>query len=186
MARRRTSTRRAGGASVVGDIEIEGKEELLRFLKTVPTAMAKKIMRKALREGAKPIAERARELAPVDSGLTRSAIKVRAATKLRRGLLGAIVMVGEGDYKGEQFYASFIEYGYMKVPTYRGKDGRIYSKPRGTQPLTPVPPDPFMRPAYEQQASTAVKRVAFVIRSEVEKYWEVQMKARSFVPQAAA
>jgi len=61
----------------------------------------------------KIVASRVKALVPVDSGLTRSSVKVRAAKRSRKGF-GINVQIGEGDYKGETFYAAFVEYGTIK------------------------------------------------------------------------
>lgn len=88
-----------------------------------------------MRKGMKVITTEAKQKAPVDTGLTRRSIKTRAPVKRRRGVISIETRVGEGDYKGDTFYASFLEFGAPK----RGWDDRRA----------------FMRPAFEGKGEQA-------------------------------
>jgi len=86
-----------------------------------------------MRKGMKIITTEAKQQAPVDTGLTRRSIKTRAG-KRKRNVISIETRIGEGDFKGETFYASFLEFGAPK---------------RGLEPR------PFMRPAYEREGEKA-------------------------------
>mgnify|MGYP001009153993 CR=1 FL=1 len=88
-----------------------GAKEIELALAELEKRIANKIIRRVMRESMKPIAVAARENAPVETGVLRSAIKVRAM-KRSRGRIGIMVMIGEGDFKGDTYYGGFQEYGW--------------------------------------------------------------------------
>lgn len=87
-----------------------GRSQVERVLEELPAKSAKKVLRQAMRKAMKPVAAQVKANAPVRSGATRKAVKVRAA-KVGRKALGIDVTVGAGDYKGDTFAAAFVEYG---------------------------------------------------------------------------
>jgi HK97 gp10 family phage protein len=145
--------------AVKGIIKLEGVAELHALLKGMDAKLAKKIYRTALREGAKEIQAEAVRNAPVDTGLTRDAIKVKARKRSRKnkGSVGVLVTVGEGDYKGETFYASFVEFGHFQGSRKLG-DERTF-----------VPPDPFMRRAFDSEKENAAQMVVAALQVGIER-----------------
>lgn len=86
--------------------------DLEEKLKNLPAAAAKKVIRHALREGAKVVAAKAIELAPKVTGTLAQAIKVRAVKRSRKKRIGINAIIGEGWFKGKTFYAGFVEFGH--------------------------------------------------------------------------
>jgi HK97 gp10 family phage protein len=150
-----------------GFIEIQGGRELERALRALPGKVAKKIVRKALRAGAKPIQQDAKARAPKKTGKGAKSIKVRATKRRRKGTIGISVQTSAGDFAGDEFYMSFLEYGFNKVPTYRGRDGKIYSTPRGTKPTTKIEGKKFMAKAFDAKKDDAVRQISTVLRTEI-------------------
>lgn len=105
-------------------VTISGDKALLKALGNLPKIVAKKALRQAMRPAMKIVQDSAKKNAPVDTGLTRKSIKVRAMKRSTK-FIGIDVLIGEGDYKGKTFYASFVEYGTSKMA-----------------------PKPFMKPAF--------------------------------------
>lgn len=135
--------RRAGGGL---DVTITGVKEIDRALAQLPPKVAKKVIRQAIRQALKPVAQRAKLLAPRgETGQLKRAIKVRAMPR-RRGRIGLEVRVGEGDFKGETFYAAFVEYGTSKMDK-----------------------KPFMRPAFDQTKDEARNEAIRLIRAGIER-----------------
>lgn len=62
--------------------KIDGLKEIQVALRQLPDATAKNVMRRILRKRAKPIADRAKSLAPVDDGELKDSIAV--STKLNK------------------------------------------------------------------------------------------------------
>ena len=63
-------------------VRIEGLSELKAALRALPDATAKNVVRRVLSKRGEPIAERARQLVPVDKGELKASIAV--STKLTR------------------------------------------------------------------------------------------------------
>jgi HK97 gp10 family phage protein len=98
-----------------------------------------------MRAGMKLVQAEAKQLAPFDTGELKSAIKIRAG-KTRRGSLAVEVRVGEGDFKGDQYYAAFHEFGTSKMPA-----------------------RPFLRPALDSVGPEARDVAMKAIRDGVER-----------------
>jgi HK97 gp10 family phage protein len=135
-------------------IKIQGGSKLKSVLDELPKKIQNKILRTAMRNAAKVIAEETKAQAPVLSGVTRAAVKVRAA-KRRKGSIGFTVQVGQGSYKGKTFYASFVEFGH-----YAG------SRKLGNK-RTFIPPNPFIRRAFLAKKDEAVRVATEGIRQGI-------------------
>lgn len=123
---------------------IEGFDKVFKRLKELEPKVAKKVLRQALRAGAKIIQTRAKANAPVLTGQTKKAIKIRAG-KRSRGSVGVNVSIGARDYVGDQFYAAFHEYGTSKMQA-----------------------RPFMRPAYDSEKEKAAEVIQRKILEGIE------------------
>lgn len=95
---------------------LEGDEALKKLFRDTLPREARKAVKQGARKGAKVVAESAKIKAPRESGELRRSIKVRALKRTRTGKLGAVVLTGDGFFKGDQFYAGFIEYGTVNMP----------------------------------------------------------------------
>lgn len=144
------ATRKAGKGTWV----VTGIKGLDKALKALPAKIEKKVLRQAMRKGVKPIQAAAKANVPVRSGTLKKAIKVRAM-KRKKDRLGVLVIVGQGDFKGETFYGAMIEYGH-----FAGK--------RGTPDRKFVEAKPFMRPAFETNKEAVGKETVRLIREGVE------------------
>lgn len=102
-------------------VVVTGVKEVRRLFRNLPGKVAKKILRKTLREALKPIAADARTRAPVRTGALREQIKVRARAKRKAGFIGLEIRVGSHNFAGKTFYAGFQEFGTGKRGT--GKKG---------------------------------------------------------------
>lgn len=140
-------------------VKLFGARKLHKKLLALEPKIAKKYLRSAMRAGAKPIHADAKQRAPRDTGFGASQIKVRAATKLRRGNIGVVVTAagGKSGNQGDAYYMYFHEMGYLKQETRRLPDGTFVSLPRGQGTPVAVPPRPFMRPAFEDRKEHAAR-----------------------------
>lgn len=105
----------AGGGVTV---RVEGAREIRRMLNAVPSKLAAPAMRKAYRAGAKVITRRVQQRARSDprtheKNLIARAVKTRAAKRSRRYIY-FLTGIGKGFYKGEEFYAAFVELGHFQ------------------------------------------------------------------------
>jgi HK97 gp10 family phage protein len=117
-----------GGATVV----LTGVKEIDRALRQLERKMAAKVVRQAINKALKPIEARVKELAPVESGQLRDSLKVRAMP-YKKGRIAFEVRTAKGDFKGDQFYGAFQEYGTSRQPA-----------------------RPYMRPTYDQLGPEAI------------------------------
>jgi HK97 gp10 family phage protein len=126
-------------------IAIKGAKELERKLLSFEPKLAKKIVRTALRDGAKLILEAAKANVPVATGALRDSLKVRAMRK-RRFTYGIMVATAAGWFKGEQFYGAFVEFGTSRLAA-----------------------RPFVRPAFDSEKDAAEKTIVDGIRQGIEQ-----------------
>jgi HK97 gp10 family phage protein len=132
------------------DFVITGVKALDRKLKALEPKVAKKVIRQALRKAAKPVQARTRALAPVgETGQVKRAVKIRASTRTRKKVIRLRVLIGKGDFVGQQFYGAFAEYGTKQSGTGR-KGGRRRPGQKGQH---------FMKRAFDQTKDQA-RRIA--------------------------
>jgi HK97 gp10 family phage protein len=132
---------------------VTGIRDIDRKLKRLPGAVQKKVVRKAMRAGLKVQAAEVKSQVPVDTGLTKSAVKVRAVKRRKRGTIEQEVMIS-GKVAGlvktsksgnRAFYPAIVEYGSSAHP-----------------------PNPFMRRAYESKGEAARQTTMQVLRDGIE------------------
>lgn len=174
---------------------IKGLKELKLELERLPAKLEMSVMRSAMREGAKVIAEEAKARAPVLSGRLRDSIRV--STRSKRGVVRYNVIAGgetkkriKGTASGVKvvydnaYYARFVEFGtaahaigakYAKAlvlrSNRRASAGVAKRWMRGEAILEGVhhpgsQPRPFMRPALGK-AQTAVESVRDAVRRKL-------------------
>ena len=114
------------------EIGVTGLAELEQKLLQLEKMTAAKAVRGALMTATRPMRDRARALAPVDTGNLVSQIRARSALAgQQRGTAATVhLLVGESGY-----YGSFIEFGTAKMAA-----------------------RPFLRPAFDETAPQVVER----------------------------
>jgi HK97 gp10 family phage protein len=170
---------------------LRGANELLAMLKRLPTQIREDVSYKALLAGSEVMLDKAREQVPVGKA------HQRRGKGHKPGTLRASLQVYPGQFKGksitfavgaaflestfgeEAFYGGFIEFGHrlgsrklvertrIKSTKRTGKRGRPRSIIRKHDTRKLVPPNPFLRRAFNAGKAAAVDKVAAVIRSEV-------------------
>jgi len=130
------------------DLSLLGDKRLERQLKRLPVIAQRKVVRRAMREAARPVQAEAERLAPRgETGRMAATIKIKAA-KGKAGL-GVVVQTGTREELGiaadDPYYYPFaVEYGHGDVPAH-----------------------PFMRPAMDNMRPTAMAIVARVVRERL-------------------
>jgi HK97 gp10 family phage protein len=124
--------------STVG-IKVTGQREIEDLFKALPYKIAASVLRKGITEGARHVRDRAKKLAPRDTGALRKSIKVRglAAAKAagyqkKMGFAkgGSMPPIGK-QVVAEEFYAHIIEFGRKGAPAANGGQG--FLRPAGGQ-----------------------------------------------------
>jgi HK97 gp10 family phage protein len=131
---------------------IKGLEDLER-------KVAKKYVKKGLREACKVTLKRARSTAPVASGQVKRNIKVRGA-KSTKYLINMVVGLAQKWFTGPTFYAAFVAFGH-----------RIGRRQLGDS-RKEVPANEWLDKAYESTKTTAVERFREVITDLIENNTE--------------
>ena len=166
---------------MANEVKIEGLDVLQKVLELLPARIEANIMRGAVRAGSKVLADSAKSRAPVDSGDLKKSIRV--STRSRRGQVSASVRAGDK----RAFYAHMVEYGTASFYTGDGKSVGGPYKISPTKTQTPkqavsfdttarasvthpgIRPQPFMRPALDNDSQNAVQAVADYVRGRLIK-----------------
>lgn len=102
-------------------IKISGLTGVLKKVSELDKGLQNKLLQKGFRAGSKIMQKEAVRLAPEDTGLTKSAIKVRAM-KRKRGRIGISLTLGKKDFTGESYYAAFTNFGTKDRETKKGQN----------------------------------------------------------------
>ena len=129
--------------------EVRGGFEIAAVLKNLPPDVERKLTNQALRAGARVIRNRARQLVPVKSGLTKKAIVVRSADR-RSKARGAQIVVGV--LRNRANIGRFLELGTVRQNA-----------------------QPFLRPAVDETKTETVRAIA----ASLDKGIKRQVKALS-------
>jgi HK97 gp10 family phage protein len=117
--------------------------------------VAKKYVKKGLREACKVTLKRARATAPVASGLVKRSIKVRSA-KSNKYFINMVVGVAKKWFSGPTFYTAFVAFGHRIGKRALGDSRKLQAA------------NEWMDKAYESTKTTAVERFREVITSLIE------------------
>src|SRR4051812_39168403 len=120
-------------------MEVKGAKELERVFRTLGDRVQRKVLRQSVNAASTPVVKAARSKAPKQSGLLRKAlgkkVKSYAASETAVGIVGPRNNV-VGEFKGKKRwpakYAHLVEGGHID------ENGN------------PVPPQPFLRPAFDE------------------------------------
>ena len=147
--------------AVVGVIRIEGAAELERKLRQLEPKISRKIVRKALRAGARPIQQQETANIPAvanrqhPAGVWKRSVKISSVKRSRRGDIVILVQSRQEDFEGENFYAPFLELGH--------KTGRGGS-PRRRQ----IPGKHYIRKAFETKKGEATAIISRQLAAGIE------------------
>ena len=144
----------------MSEIYVKGLSDLQKFLDQLPAKMEANVMRGALRAGAKPILQMAKELAPVGepsetnkrkyklyAGALRDSIRISGKIDKRKGNIVARIIAGGKTKSGASvFYPHMVEFGTRPHALSKG----------GEQSHPGITGHPFMRPAIEVKSSEAI------------------------------
>ena len=141
---------------MAGAIRVRGASQLIKDLRELGDKIAKKVLRKALDEGAKQLQASASAMAPVDTGRLSAAISWQRL-RARKGSVGASVFVKKGasrDDPSGAYYAPFVEFGHSQATA------------EGTKI---VPARPFIRGAFDANADRIANEITAQINAYIQK-----------------
>lgn len=151
--------------------DVKGLKDLEKTLMALPQSVSQNTARAAMRQAAKPMAERARSLARERTGRLKKSIRigtrlngrqVKILSQLSPEQRSAIELyLGPSYAKGDKGrHGHLVEFG-----TRPRKNG---GKFKGTQhPGTP--PRPFMRPAFDAEAEATINRIGPILFKVIQR-----------------
>lgn len=134
-------------------ITIKGHPILNRKLKMLPIAIQKKVLRQSMRAGLKIVQQGVKAEVPVDTGLTRRNVAVRAVKRKKRGSIELEVRI-KAEKGLKKLYAGGQSVFYPAVVQY-GRAG--------------VAPNPFMTRAFQATASRARRVTIQALKAGVDR-----------------
>jgi HK97 gp10 family phage protein len=134
-------------------VKIEGIRECEAMLAELTDATGRNVLRRALRAAAVPIIEAAQSRVPVDTGEMKIGISVQSTAKRAKKRKDADATVFIGVAGKHASLAHLVEFGTAS----HGKSGG------------PLPPRPFMRPAWDSKGAEAFDVFRRELRAHVEK-----------------
>lgn len=155
-------------------VEVKGLKELDAALANLPASIGKAAMRRALVKAGEPIAQRAREMAPVDDGQLRDSITVSARLKnpagksefhaaLRGGLGIAAARAALRGARRSAKAAGEVAYVEMFIgPSVKAPHAHFVEF--GTRRMAPKP---YMRPAFDSEKDTALAIIRRELGTEI-------------------
>lgn len=153
------------------DFELEGLDVLERRLLTLEKKTAKRVVRRALRDSAKIVVESARAKVPEGTGALRESLgtiaRVGKGKNFETMFIGsraknkaALALANAGRSKPIRgiFYGHMIERGTV------ARSNKVSGANRGS-----VAPQPFLRPALDENAGKVANKFAEELRRGVER-----------------
>lgn len=143
--------------------KLSGFKELQDTLAQLPRSTARGVVRRVLISRAKPIADTARALAPVDTGFLRASITV--TTKLSKR------------------HRSRIKDGKKDVNVHIATSRKAHLQEYGTRHN---PPQPFMRPAWDAHKGSLTGDISKDMWAEIKKVLQRRAKRAAKLAEAVA
>lgn len=137
----------------MAETQLKGADEMILALEQIEKNVANKHVRTALRAGAKVIQRQCVADAPVKTGQTRRAIKVRAGKRMKNAIR-MLVTIGKGMFKGGTFYAGFVEYGWTWGRKKRARNRKGKALTSGATDKR-IPGKNWLHNAFDKSASAA-------------------------------
>jgi len=155
--------------------KIEGLRELDEALKDLPKAAGKNVIRRALTRAAQPIHDQAKAMAPykrghLKKGMAISRVKFSSGTAGKRAFAEAMAKgasrkeAGEAAREANSAASDDVTSGIIVVGP--GRHPQAIFQEFGTAHHAP---QPFMRPAWEENKMKAMHTIKDILRDEIDK-----------------
>ena len=150
-------------------MELAGDKRLRRQFAKLPGVMQKKVVRKSLRAGARPVKEAAKRFAPVGKTKNlRGSITVRAMRRSRKAIVVNVITASGNLFKGTTFYAGFQEFGWKTGSRKRSLTTRRQGRRIKAARRVKVPGKKFMERAFAVTKDLALSIVNRELRQRIE------------------
>jgi len=161
-------------------VKITGAKEVERALEQFTPATGRAVLRRALKKAAKPIQQTAKQYAPYDQGDLERSIKIKVAPGKKVGGAEYSKVLRDGGTKDEAVAAmrtvrrnskktapiAEVRVVAIGALVEFGTDERFLKNGKS---VGAMPPDPFMRPAFDAKAAVAAAIIRREITEEIER-----------------
>lgn len=93
------------------EMTIEGAKELDAKLQSFEKKLARKIIRKAVKEGAEVNLKAVQELAPVLTGALKESLEIKTKSSKKYGTMTASVVTSKKTLEADAFYSGWVNWG---------------------------------------------------------------------------
>ena len=133
--------------------EIVGERELKRMMESLPRKMSGPVVRKALREGSKPILAAARSSAPASEGNLKKSMSPGRGIRIKTYRYSGVTIAVVGPSWPLGAHGHLVEFGTKMRKTKNGRSTGV------------GPAKPFLRPAFDANVGLAQRIIASVMAS---------------------
>lgn len=147
------------------EMKVDGLDKILAALKQLPDELSEQYVQEVFTEMVQPTLQRARELAPVDTGFLRSKITVIAISA------NGLVTVQVGVFSSSKAAKAAGRKRRAKIRAVRGaKTSAFYARylENGTKKMQARP---FLRPAFDETVKGFVEGVGSAVGKKIEEHW---------------
>lgn len=145
------------------EMKVTGLDKILEALKSLPDAVSEQIVEDVFVEMVQPTLERARALAPVDSGFLKSQIRVAALSA--NGYV--TVQVGVYSPTGPGKKASKTKRAKFKA----AREKTAYYARWVENGTSKMRARPFLRPAFDETVTGFVEGASKALGKKIEEHW---------------
>lgn len=157
---------------------IDNPKQLQGMLAEFAREVQETIALQALMKAAVPIEHEIKRLAPVDPE-SRHPMHMRDQVERVPEFVGGaftsvLIQIGrEGFYKGDAYYAGFVEYGHHigKRPRGGKRRGTKYYIPQSIETRGFVAARPFFRPGFDNKVEEAVRILGYELQTNILEEW---------------
>ena len=158
-------------------LELNGDRVLRSRLRSLPKRSQGRVLRPALRAGAKVVLSAAKQSAPSDTGALKRSLVVRAAKGRKRGQVAYSVYTSAKTLKkkrgeGSTFYGAFQELGFKLGRRLRQSSrfaGSLRVNRGGSGGEQRVPGKRYLRNAVQSARSAALNAIRTVMRAKLDE-----------------
>jgi len=125
---------------------MKGVNDAIKTLQLAGDKLQRKGIVAGLKAGCKVVQAQAQADAPHKTGATAAAIKIKAG-KRKKGRVSYLVTIGQGWFKGDEYYASFVALGHKQGKRKLGDKRKD------------IPGNPYLKNAMNQATEAALEAI---------------------------
>lgn len=144
-------------------VTVTGLEELYAKFRTLGTRVENKVVRQALRKGAKALLPAVQAEAPVASGKLKQSLRLKVPRNKKRGQIAITVEPNPENFRDKHgYYPAVVEYGRTRMKRARGASHKKIKNPKYI-----VQPNPYLKRAFDKNKSALSAQLRTDIRDGI-------------------